>query len=372
MDMQVIEDAGDALLRGVVDALPQMRRNAGALDRAATFPEVDFAHLRSLGLLAAPLPRAVGGLGFGTGPEGADGLCRLLVLLGRGNAAIGRLFEAHVNAIALVHRYGDPAQCRRVAADAQAGHLFGLWVTGAAAGLTLDGPAEAPLLDGRRDFCSGAGWASRALLTVDTPEGPRMVLADVTAARVENLPAPPQGMRAAANGRMLFDQIPVARDARIGAPGDYLREPAFSAGAWRTSAVTAGCLHGLIEEARAQLVARRRADDPHQLARIGDALVAQETALLWVRKAARLAEQVDGKPDDITGFVNLARRAVEAASLEAIPLVQRSLGLAAFVPPNPAERIMRDLATYLRQPAGDEALTEAAGHFMQRDLPEPT
>ncbi|MEJ0019977.1 MAG: hypothetical protein WDN25_26190 [Acetobacteraceae bacterium] len=43
--------------------------------------------------------------------------------------------------------------------------------------------------------------------------------------------------------------------------------------------------------------------------------------------------------------------------------VQRSLGLAAFGTGNPVERICRDLATYLRQPAPDEVLTSAAAHY---------
>jgi hypothetical protein len=47
--------------------------------------------------------------------------------------------------------------------------------------------------------------------------------------------------------------------------------------------------------------------------------------------------------------------------------VQRSLGLAALLEPNPVERLIRDLSTYLRQPAPDEALTEAAACFMQRE-----
>jgi hypothetical protein len=44
-------------------------------------------------------------------------------------------------------------------------------------------------------------------------------------------------------------------------------------------------------------------------------------------------------------------------------LVQRSLGLSAFRHGNPVERICRDLGTYLRQPAPDAVLTEAAAHF---------
>jgi hypothetical protein len=44
--------------------------------------------------------------------------------------------------------------------------------------------------------------------------------------------------------------------------------------------------------------------------------------------------------------------------------VQRSLGLSAFGQGNPVERVCRDLATYLRQPAPDQTLTEAASWFV--------
>ncbi len=366
---------GEAMLRGVAALLPDMQLRAADLDRDARFPAADFAGLRQLGVLAAPLPCDLGGIGFGTEPDGADGLRRLLVLLGRGNPSVGRLFEAHVNAIALIARYGTAHQLRRSAEDMSDGHLFALWVTGAPGGLTLAGPPDALHLDGTRAFCSAAGWATRAVLTVAAPtsgigaSGPQMLVANVEAAQAEPLPAAPQGMRAAANGLMRFDHVRVPPHSLLGAPGDYLREPAFSAGAWRTAAVIAGGLQALVQAARDQLQTRDRHADPHQLARIGQALIAQETAQLWLRKAAVLAELATSSAQDVTGYVNLTRAAVERASLDGILLVQRSLGLSAFLPPNPAERLMRDLATYLRQPAGDAGLTEAAAWFMPRDLP---
>jgi len=61
--------------------------------------------------------------------------------------------------------------------------------------------------------------------------------------------------------------------------------------------------------------------------------------------------------------VGLARIAVETACLDAMRLIQRSLGLSAFRQGSPIERICRDLSTYLRQPAPDEVLTEAANWF---------
>ena len=75
-----------------------MQGRAAGLDASEAFPAADFAWLDKLGALLAPLPNAEGGLGAGTQPQGAATLLEVLRLLGRGNPAVGRLFEAHVNA----------------------------------------------------------------------------------------------------------------------------------------------------------------------------------------------------------------------------------------------------------------------------------
>jgi alkylation response protein AidB-like acyl-CoA dehydrogenase len=80
------------------------------------------------GLLTAALSPALGGVGLGE-PAAALALLQVLYHVGRGNLAVGRLFEGHVNALLLVQRFGTPAQVARYAADAQAGHLFGVWNT---------------------------------------------------------------------------------------------------------------------------------------------------------------------------------------------------------------------------------------------------
>jgi alkylation response protein AidB-like acyl-CoA dehydrogenase len=130
-----------------------------------------------------------------------------------------------------------------------------------------------------------------------------------------------------------------------------------------------GGLEALVAETQCQLIARGRHNDPHQQARIGRMLIAQETAYLWTRETASIAEGFEAASSgSTTAYVNLARLAVESVTLNAMRLVQRSLGLAGFLPPNPIERILRDLATYLRQPAPDEALTEAAGWFTEHPL----
>ena len=45
-----------------------------------------------------------------------------------------------------------------------------------------------------------------------------------------------------------------------------------------------------------------------------------------------------------------------------IGLTERSLGLSAFLRPDPLDRVIRDLSTYLRQPFPDAVLDEAAAY----------
>lgn len=371
MDARVTDIAppadADALLRSVAHLVPAIQARAAEHDANGSFPETDLCELLETGAFAAPLPRALGGLGLGTEPDGASGLASLLRLIGRGSLVLGRVYEGHVNALRLVNRYGTPDQARAAAADAWAGELFAVWNTQAAdAPLTLAGDA----LRGAKTLASAAGFATRPLVTADLPDGTRqMVLARLAPGERADVSGwTAQGMRGSATGRVSFDGLRAPPPWLIGAPDDYIRQPDFSGGAWRVLAVLAGGLDGLAEAFRAHLTARGRDGDPHQQARAGRVFAAQNTARLWVAQAAALAE---GGADhgQIAAFVDLARGAVEAACMEALHLVQRSVGLHAFMRPEPVERIARDLSTYLRQPAPDAALTHAASYFFTRDLP---
>lgn len=337
-----------------------MQARATALDVDELFPEQDFQLLRELGALEAPLPSSQGGHGAGTEPGGMDLIVRLLTMLGQGNLAVGRLFEAHVNALNLIVAYGTPAQIRHAASEVRDGRLFGLWVTDPAEHALQLGAGS---LHGSKGPCSGAGHVTRALVTMATSAGSQMavVAVDRTVA-VEPKRGVLQGMRACINGTVHFHGTPLPEDALIGSPGDYLREPLLSTGAWRTSAVTLGGLQALVSATKEQLARRGHQAAPLQQDRFGRMLIAQETARLWTAAAAQHAEASEAPAADRVAYVNLARIAVEAACLDAMRLAQRALGLAAFLRPNPVERLLRDLAVYLRQPAPDSVLTEAACH----------
>ena len=173
------------------------------------------------------------------------------------------------------------------------------------------------------------------------------------------------GMRATATGSVNFEGIEISADEIVGKGDDYLRSPTFRGGAWRVLAVQLGGLTALIDAAGGQLVAAGRGEDPLLRARYGEALISVETARLWVRNACLIAEG-DGEPESIDAYVDLARNAFEQAAVRTIALVQKAIGLKSFLRPNPIERIARDLATYLRQPALDLSLDSAAGFHLSR------
>lgn len=347
--------------------LPGIAEAAATEDLDGAFPDRSVAALGEAGLLRAPLRRALGGAGWGIETSGAAPLAQALRLIGRASLPLGRLYEGHVNALRLVQRYGTAAQSETAARDAAAGLLFAVWNT--------DAPGEPPLairgdgkLVGRKVLCSGAGFAARALVTArpsTTPEAsPRMLLVPLAPGERADLSGwTAQGMRASATGAVDFTGLALDECMAVGGPGDYLRQPDFSAGAWRFAAVQCGGLEAVLGALREHLLHTGRGGDPHQAARLGQAAMAAETARLWVRSAALRAEAEPTAADAAT-YANLARLAVERAALDILELAQRSVGLAAFLRPNPLERLCRDLATYLRQPAPDRALVVAAADIL--------
>lgn len=350
---------------------------AGDLDEDGSFPSRDIQSLAAIGALKAPLPPGNGGLGLGTTPAGALPLLDALRWIGHGSLPLGRLYEGHVNALALLVRFGTPAQVEAVARDADAGVLFGVWNTEGSDGLTLQETNSGWRMQGRKTFASGAGFLGRPLVTAKTANGaslmvlPRLDQETSTGIRADLSDWHAHGMRASATGTYEFSGFAVTENDIIGRDGDYQREPNFSAGAWRFAAVQLGGIERLLDEARFHLRRAGRATDPHQLARIGQAAAAAETAKLWVTQAAELAEHDDGRrePLRVTAYVNLARSVVERAGLDMLELVHRSVGLAGFLRTHPIERVSRDLATYLRQPAPDRALTAGATYVLGRETP---
>jgi alkylation response protein AidB-like acyl-CoA dehydrogenase len=338
---------------------------AGAYDEDGAYPAADVTALHESGLLTAVLPVNYGG----TGLLGLS-LSEVLRSIGSGSLPLGRLFEGHVNAVELVVRYGDHQRVELVAEEARAGKMLGVWNTDDSNGLRLIHRHGRSWLEGRKVLASGAGHIERPLVTATDENGRRLIVLPKLRAldRADLSRWTAHGMRASATGAVDFTGIEIAPLEIVGSEGDYERQPWFSAGAWRFAAVHLGGMERLFDLLRRHLQETNRGQDPHQAARLGRAAMAIETARLWVAQAASIAEAPLGSraPEQLVAYVNLARLAVEAAALDLMQLVQRSVGLQAFLRPNPIERISRDLATYLRQPGPDRALTDAAEWIVAR------
>jgi alkylation response protein AidB-like acyl-CoA dehydrogenase len=344
--------------------------HAADLDRDAAFPTADVAALAATGLLTAPVPRVAGGLGLGSEALGSPALLEVLRLLGSGNLSLGRLYEGHVNAWRLIASYASGPQLRTWAEAARAGDLFAVWNSQRGDGVRMTPVPGGFRLDGAKILASGTGHLTRPLITARQPDGTmRMVVVPLPEPQAGADPDQWRavGMRASLSGGFDFTGIEVGDADLLGGPGDYERQPDFSAGAWRFAAVQLGGIEAIVDEVRAHLRRTERGGDPHQRARIAAMVTATITARLWLERAVNVVNEPD--PDAALACVNLARLAVEEAGLQVMELAQRSVGLQAFLQSNPLERLCRDLATYLRQPNPDGARMAATAYVLGSDRP---
>ncbi|GAB3675676.1 acyl-CoA dehydrogenase [Salinisphaera aquimarina] len=280
-------------------------------------------------------------------------LLRRLYAAGRSDLPLARLFEGHMDALQIVARYGDSNIATRLHALARAGATFGVW-NAPLAGEPLrlhDG-----VLDGGKAYASGAGVISHALVSAEINESDRKQLLVVdlehTSPAIDRSWWRVLGMQRSQTHLVRWQNAPLSpADSVIGQPGDYEREPWLSAGALRFVAVQAGGIAGLFDGVRAHLVARHRADDPHQAARLGRLYGLADSAAAVCRSTA--AALFDTPPETHPAHVANARSLVLDGGEQALLLAQQSVGLSAFFQSEPLCAHMADLMVYLRQPAPD-------------------
>ncbi len=343
--------------------------NAAVMDRDGAFPDREVSELHRRGLLLAPFSPATGGCDLGSPHSDPALLADVLATIGRGSLSLGRLFEGHVNAVKLARLYGSREAVALLENEAGQGRLTGVWMAEDGCPLAAARSGNGWRLDGRKILASGAGHIRRPLVAAKTDAGSLLMLpalGDID--RVDLTGWTPAGMKATATGTVDFTGIAVGEHEVVGRPGDYLRSPYFRGGAWRVMAVQLGGMIALLEAHRVQIAGCGRDGDRMQRARFAEATAAVETARLWVREAARLAENPEADPTEVDAYVDLMRDTVERAALLVAEHAQRSLGLKAFMEPNAVERIVRDLSTYLRQPALDASQDAAAAFFFHHPL----
>ena len=337
---------------------PGIFASAAAVDAAAIYPSGAVAALFDQGLLDAPI------VGFASTAM----LRETLTMIGSASLTVGRLYEGHVNAAHLIRHYGGAAAMRILAGEAAVGRPLGVWNAERGSGLTARRCSEGWTLHGRKIHCSGSGSVMRPIVTA-RPEGeeaPLMLMPDLVDSRVtiDLRVWQAAGMRGTATGTVTFDTVFVPDSAVVGGPGDYYRSPLFSGGAWRVLAVQLGGLDRIMALHAERLNASGRSSDPMVRARFANAAAAHEAARLSVTEAALRAEGKGGDPAAIDAYVDLARGGFETLALGCIEATRRNVGLGSFIAPDPLDRCLRDLETYLRQPFLDASRDNAAAWLL--------
>ncbi len=344
------------------------RPNTG--DTAA--PLAELQHCSELGLFTAPLPRTHGGVGLGTESGNHASLLRLLALLGGADLALARLYEGHVNALILIAAYGSPEQLDSAAQEAARGSLFAVWNTGDREPLRIAGNSGGYQFSGSKTFASGADFVRRPLVTAELPENggwqmtlPRIEAPEVAdALKIDRSFWHPFGMESSESYRIDFTGAGLLPADLIGQPGDFYRDPLFRGGAIRFAAVHAGAILRLHRMFAEWLDGNHRGSDPYQVARLGEITLASQAAALWIDRAASAAEEclhVNAEKvlsDRMVQCANMTRLAIARLATDTMLRITEGVGARGLLRPHRFERVIRDLTTYLRQPAPDETLAE--------------
>lgn len=345
--------------------------HAAEVDQSGSFPEKEFAKIVSAGLIVAPLRSTLGGLGLGFESQSTRHLLRLLRTLGKGNLSVGRIYEGHVNGLQLIQTFARPEQVEILAGDARDQKIFGVWNAEAGDGLKIHPLGQQKYkLTGAKTFCSGAGSIQRPLVGGILPDG-KLQLCVIPMDQVKTKIDPSwwsaTGMRGSVSAKVDFSGIVLDEKWLIGNPNDYQREPWLTLGVIRFAAVQLGGAEALVEGTRSYLRKLGRTTDPYQVARVGQMTLAIETGRLWLESAAQKVRafaaifggdvlSTSTSPVALTVYANMVRTAMEQIAMDVINNAERCIGSRGLLPPEPTERIIRDLRLYLRQPCFDAAL----------------
>ena len=350
------------------DALAVIAGDAEPLDRGLIGASRMVAALARDGLLAAPLPVALGGQGWGVSTGCAAPMLSLLMALGGASLPLTRLYEGHVNALRLIMRHGSDAQRARVAALVCDGALLGVWGADGSDPVTIQ-PGGG--VTGIKAFASGLGDVALAVVTARTvnpdgvaPSGPQMLLLPASdAVRWTTKAWDMAAMVGTRSGRFDATGFTADADTLLGRAGAMLLEPDFHGGIWRLVAAYAGAMDRLARDLSAALEARGLADDPLMRHRLGEAAMEAHGARLWATDACEAAEPPGGvapaDPGPAIARVLLAREAVEAGAGRLLAQLERALGTAIHAHGSATGRMMRDLRLFMRQAALDGKLAYA-------------
>ncbi|WP_396903347.1 acyl-CoA dehydrogenase family protein [Mycolicibacterium sp.] len=272
---------------------------------------------------------------------------RRLAALSEADVVAGRLAEAHCDAVAILAELGGP--------PVQPGQWWGVWAAESPdAVLLAEQVGDRAFLHGTKQWCSGAGLCTHALVTARVGSRQRGLFA----VELQRPGVQPMqngwhnaGMAASDTRSVQFSGAPAVM---VGEPGDYLSRPGF----WHGAVGVAACWLGGARAVAAALYSRAAggAFDPHGYAHLGaiDAVLTSAEATL-----TRAAAQIDANPSDRTGaeiWALRTRAVVEDAVEETIRRTGRALGPAPLCGDAVHAARVADLTVYVRQSHAEKDL----------------
>ena len=259
--------------------------------------------------------------------------------------SLARLGEGHADAVAILTELGGPSPWP--------GSRWGVWAANPPGqNVTATRRAGGWLLQGTKQYCSGARICTHALVTAADDGGERLFA--VSTQDLEPNPGswPATGM---AGSDTLDVGFPGICAEPVGPPRGYTNRPGFSHG----GAGVAACWYGGARAVGRALfdAASKRDIGPHALAHLGAVDIALRTARAALGEAAK---EIDADPYDLRGEGPArslrVKTLTEAVATAVLARTGRALGAGPLSHDQAHSRAVADLTVYLRQ------------HHAERDL----
>lgn len=277
--------------------------------------------------------------------------------------SLARLYESHVDALAILRELGCE---QRVP-----GAIWAMWAA-ESPGRRLEAVSRGDagfLLSGAKASCAGALGASHALLTAWLPGRQPQLMAvelDHPSVQIDTNDWHAVGPADIRSADVSFHQTPATL---IGSPGDFMRR----CGYWQGRAGAAACWHGGIRAVAHVLYAAVQQCPPtHPIHSTRAAALARVDVLVSSAAAALrdCAAWIDAHPRDAAMVAALrTRRAVESSAWRVLEETGRALEGTAFGRNASITRLAAELPAFMRQGQGERDEAALAGALLAQDAP---
>lgn len=354
-------------------ALKKIEELAAETETNKYGPHREFEILKDCGLLQIVLPGNI--LDFNK--PNTSHLLKILKDIGKANLSVGRIYEGHINTLYLIHLYASKAQKSKwYKGVVENGDLFGVWNTQDQHGTSLLISKDGIELKGFKTFCSGATIVNKALITAHIKQknidGWQMAIINMEKLADDQIDFDswkPLGMKASGSYRVNFTGYKLSKNNLLGNTGEYFKDPYFSGGAIRFTAVQLGGAEAIGYGTLDYLKNLKRTSDQIQQLRLSKIMTSITAGNLWINQAGQYYDKlIDGKNNhqELLAFANMTRTAIEEICLEVMEESNRCIGARGLMEPHAFGRIVRDLTFYLRQPAPDATRLAIAEYFINQ------